>query len=66
MLEAIFTAGINEIKVSGLTQWDKGQKITVTCPDITELYQVHFAFKGGTEALVVNAANKVLQSLMNC
>lgn len=59
MLEAIFTAGINEIKVSGLTQWDKGQKITVTCPDITELYQVHFAFKGGTEALVVNAANKV-------
>lgn len=59
MLEAIFTAGINEIKVSGLTQWDRGQKITVNCPDITELYQVHFAFKGGTEALVVNAADTV-------
>ncbi len=52
MLEAIFTSGIDEITVSGLTQWDRGQIISVTCPDITELFQVHFAYKGGAKASV--------------
>lgn len=61
MLEAIFTTNVEAIKVGGLTQWDKGQVISVICPDITELFQVHFAFKGSKEALVVNAADTTFE-----
>ena len=54
MLEAIFPAGINEITVEGLTQWDRGQILRVSFPDMPTIYQVHFAFKGGREALIVH------------
>lgn len=54
MLEAIFPSGIDEITVDGLTQWDKGQVLRVDFPDMPTMYEVHFAFKGGTEALIVH------------
>ena len=43
MLEALFVSGINEIKVSGLYQWDRGQMLQITCPDLPDEFQVHFA-----------------------
>lgn len=54
MLEAIFPSGIDEITVDGLTQWDKGQILRVDFPDMPTLYEVHFTFRGGTEALIVH------------
>lgn len=55
MLEAIFTTGIDEIEVSGLTQWDRGQKINITIPGgLPSMFQVHFTFRGGTKALNVS------------
>lgn len=54
MLEVVFTAGVDEIEVGGLTQWDRGQKINITSPNnLPAIYQVHFTFKGGTKALSV-------------
>lgn len=54
MLEAIFTTGVDEITVSGLTQWDRGQILRVSYPDMPTIYQVHFTFRGGKEALIVH------------
>lgn len=54
MLEAIFPAGVDEIEVNGLTQWDKGQILRVSFPDMPTIYQVHFTFRGGKEALIVH------------
>lgn len=34
MLEAVFLEGVDEIKVSGLTQWDRGQVISITYPGL--------------------------------
>ena len=57
MLEAIFTKGVDEIEVSGLTQWDRGQKLNITADDLPSIYQVHFAFKGAKKALIVQVLN---------
>lgn len=55
MFEAIFTTGVDEIEISGLTQWDRGQKINITIPGgLPSMFQVHFAFRGGTKALNVS------------
>ncbi len=54
MLEAKFTSGVDEIEVSGLTQWDRGQVLNLTVPDgLPSTYQVHFTFKGSNKALNV-------------
>ena len=54
MLEAIFTKGIDEIEVSGLFQWDRGQKINITVMDgLPNIFQVHFTYQGATSALSV-------------
>ena len=53
MLHAVFTAGVDEIEVSGLTQWDRGQVISITYPGIPTIYQVHFTYKGAKTALMV-------------
>lgn len=59
MLEAIFAPGIDEIKVIGLTQWDKGQRLSIVLSDAPNYFQVHFAFEGGKEALMVDVQGNV-------
>lgn len=55
MLEAIFLSGINEIKVSGLYQWDRGQMLQITCPDLPSAFQVHFAKRKSATSIDVQA-----------
>lgn len=55
MLEAIFLQGMNIITVHGLTQWDYGQKLKITCDGLPDKFQVHFANAGDTVAYVVEA-----------
>lgn len=61
MLEAIFITGVDEIKVSGLCQWDRGQMLRITCPDLPSAFQVHYAKRKKKETIVVQAegANNV-------
>lgn len=53
MLQAVFTDNTNYIKVSGLTQWDYGQKLEITLAGLPESFEAHFAYRGATEAPVV-------------
>lgn len=55
MLKAIFTDGVDEITVHGLTQWDKGQKLQITISSLPASFQVHFANKRDDTAYVVEA-----------
>ncbi len=55
MLEAIFVSGVNEIKVSGLFQWDRGQMLRITCPDLPAAFQVHFAKRKSKTTIDVQA-----------
>lgn len=55
MLEAIFISGIDEIKISGLTQWDRGQMVQIICPDLPSAFQVHFAKRKEKTTVVVQA-----------
>lgn len=55
MLEAIFTDGIEEVTVSGLTQWDVGQELKITHSSLPTSFEVHFANKGAEIAYVVEA-----------
>lgn len=55
MLEAVFTANVDEIKVSGLTQWDRGQMLQITCPDLPAAFQVHFTNRARAKAIPVHA-----------
>lgn len=55
MLEAIFISGVDEIKVSGLTQWDRGQVVQITCPDLPSAFQVHFAKRKRKKTIDVQA-----------
>lgn len=54
MLKAIFPKNTREISLFGLTQWDKGQKITISFENMPERFQVHFSSKGSDEAYVVD------------
>lgn len=45
-------AGITEITVNGLHQWDYGQQLEVVCEGLPTLVEVHFACKGMSEAVV--------------
>lgn len=55
MLKAIFTDGVDEITVHGLTQWDKGQTLQITHSSLPASFQVHFANKRSDTAYVVKA-----------
>lgn len=50
-IRAIFTAGVNELTVSGLTQWDYGQKLEIHGLALPALIEVHFACLEMTEAI---------------
>lgn len=63
MLEAVFITGVDEITVSGLTQWDRGQAINITCPDLPTLFQVHFSYKGSKKALSVNVLDTTIVNI---
>lgn len=55
MLEAIFISGVDEIKVSGLYQWDRGQVLRITCPNLPAAFQVHFAKRKSKTSISVQA-----------
>ncbi len=55
MLEANFLPGKRETSVFGLTQWDKGQKLSLSFENMPEAFQVHFSVRGSNEAVVVDA-----------
>lgn len=55
MLNAIFTGGVDEITVHGLTQWDKGQRLQITLDSLPASFEVHFANKRSETAFVVKA-----------
>ena len=55
MLEAVFITGVDEITVTGLAQWDRGQMLRITYPSIPSAFQVHFANKNSEKAIVVQA-----------
>lgn len=50
-IRAIFTEGVNELTVSGLTQWDYGQKLEIHGLALPALIEVHFACLNMTEAI---------------
>ncbi|MBQ7296199.1 MAG: hypothetical protein IJW86_08430 [Clostridia bacterium] len=58
MLEANFSQGSREVSLFGLTQWDKGQQLSVIFDNMPENFQVHFSVRGSSEAVVVDAENK--------
>lgn len=51
-IRAIFTEGVNELTVSGLHQWDYGQKLEIHGLALPALIEVHFACLNMTEATV--------------
>ena len=55
MVEITFSNSINEVSAFGLTQWDKGQKLKIIWSDMPASFQVHFASRNSSEAIVVNA-----------
>lgn len=52
MITATFTAGLDEVTAIGLTQWDYGQKLEINGLTLPATFQVHFACKRATEAVV--------------
>ena len=55
MIEITFSNSINEVSAFGLTQWDKGQKLKIIWNNLPANFQVHFASRNSSEAIVVNA-----------
>lgn len=57
-LQAKFPAGITEITVNGLHQWDYGRKLEIESASLTgrAVVEVHFANAGMTEAVVRTCA----------
>lgn len=53
MITATFTDGVNIVTAHGLTQWDYGQKLEIRgISTLPASFQVHFACKKATEAIV--------------
>lgn len=58
MLKAVFSDGIDEITITGLTQWDTGQKLEITLADLPTNFEVHFAqYRRSEIAYVVKATS---------
>lgn len=51
-IKATFPAGVTELTVHGLHQWDYGQKLEIQAPDLPALVEVHFACAGMRDAVV--------------
>ena len=51
-LKAIIPAGMTEITVNGLHQWDYGQELEIHAVDLNGLVEVHFACAGMNDAVV--------------
>lgn len=51
-LIAIIPAGINDIVVNGLHQWDYGRKLEILSEDLPAMVEVHFACEGMDTAIV--------------
>jgi hypothetical protein len=62
-IKAIFPAGVEALTVHGLHQWDYGQTLEITHPDLPAIIEVHFAPVGAQEAIVrvVSAAAGVAE-----
>lgn len=52
MITATFIDGVNIVTAHGLTQWDYGQKLEIHGLSLPASFQVHFACKKATEAIV--------------
>lgn len=52
MITATFTQGLDEVTALGLTQWDYGQKLEIRGLTLPATFQVHFACKRTSEAMV--------------
>lgn len=57
-IKAIIPAGLTEITVNGLHQWDYGRKLEIHSSDLPALIEVHFACAGMTEAVVRSCSVK--------
>lgn len=51
-IKATFPAGVDEIIVHGLHQWDYGRKLEIEADDLPAIIEVHFACPGMDEAVV--------------
>lgn len=51
-IKAIFPAGVDALTVHGLHQWDYGQTLEITHPDLPAILEVHFAAVGAQDAIV--------------
>ncbi len=58
MLKAIFPSQTREISLFGLTQWDKGQQLSVSFENMPDKFQLHFSSRGSNQAVVVDAVTK--------
>lgn len=52
MIKATFSAGVEALTVHGLHQWDYGQTLEITHPDLPAVLEVHFAAVGAQDAIV--------------
>lgn len=55
MLKAILPKNVRETSLFGLTQWDKGQEISIAFDNMPESFQVHFSLRGSNEAYTADA-----------
>jgi hypothetical protein len=55
-IKAIFPAGVIDITVNGLHQWDYGQQLEITAEGLPADVEVHFACAGMREAVVRNCS----------
>ena len=51
-ISAIFPAGVTDITVNGLHQWDYGRELEITADGLPAALEVHFACSGMKEAIV--------------
>lgn len=65
MLEVNFSSDSREASAFGLTQWDKGQKLSFFFEDMPDKFQVHFSSRGSNEAVVVDAVTENGRAVVN-
>lgn len=58
MLEAIFTETTMTVTLTGLTQWDYGQKLYIKGLELPEVLEVHFSNNREKEAIVRTAVTE--------
>lgn len=65
-LQAIFPAGVTELTVNGLHQWDYGRKLEIHADDLPVMLEVHFACPGMDKAIVrsCSAADGIAEAVI--